>query len=496
MKLYDLKDLVLDSVPFEDVFVKYTKGYTNGKKNVNLECLECNHNTMGIKSDGHKGYAHCFRCGESWDMFKIVQESQGITFAEAVYLIAYENNLISEQDYKAILAKSYKPQNLKINKEALAKKKAEREKKQKEKPIAKRQSAEVISRVLEEVKELSPLTEEQYNVLKGERALLDWRIKEDYFNCPNPTRDFMDKLLSNIKTKYNYEEKDLIGVPGFYYNKESKRVFLVKKKGLAFFIRNAKGEIQAIHYRKYDYIKDGKMILKKEYDEKGKKVNKYSWYSSYNYYFGCTSGAPVDIILPYDLKKLNRRFRITEGKFKGEKICENENSFCASVQGVTNWKNKIRVEIDYISENYIEIETPVMTFDADMGSNFKVYGNTESLVREELEGLNVKISVWDENYGKGYDDVMINGNIDKVIEIDFEEYAKRYHIFLRKLISMFPNSKGYSEVKKDNGETVFEYSYNSMEIYYKDGTNVEKYIIDEIYKSMVLKPLNVPFKKN
>lgn len=126
--------------------------------------------------------------------------------------------------------------------------------------------------------------------------------------------------------------------------------------------------------------------------------------------------------IPYPVKR-KYAIGIVEGKFKAE-ILADQGLFALSVQGVGNWKGGdgwtgIDYEIDQL--NYFSalgMDTIYIFYDADMLSNNGVFHHAMALgefLEDKYPNMHVVYALWHEGYGKGIDDLYINGHSDDVI---------------------------------------------------------------------------------
>jgi len=92
------------------------------------------------------------------------------------------------------------------------------------------------------------------------------------------------------------------------------------------------------------------------------------------------------------------------------------------MQGVSNWK-EIKNEVNnvfYYIDFYSKENTCIwICYDGDILNNKGVYQSAVNL-QKDLESSNIKtlFVLWDKKYGKGIDDVLINGNKNKLIKME------------------------------------------------------------------------------
>lgn len=431
-KIDILKDDLKDSLSISDVFERYF--YSVKRKGNSSEALCPFHNDKQYGNfyiNESKGFYKCFNCGAKGDIFSLLKDGYGYDFMEAVWILARDYNFITEEEFNS--------HNVKFDKGYKIKKQELKEKKEKENSIVLAELADenIIALVYEIFSELSPLKKEDRDYLINFRKIDENRVDEDYFTMPYCTKSFMDKLISKLE-EHGLSERDLIGVPGFYISDNNKLLFN-GYRGIGIKIKNSKSTRIQIR-------------LPKPFLNKAKKPQRYIWFSSQHKYMGCSSGSPIDVLYPLiDKSEMKAVAFLTEGKFKSEKINQYYNSISLSMQGITSWKDKIKPEILHIQQDTC-IKGIFICYDADMSSNVQVYYQCKEMVKEELNIFhknNIFMVTWDASLGKGIDDLIDNGNKDKVKKIEFYKYEKIYDKFLS---NYNKNNKG--EILDNNGEVM------------------------------------------
>lgn len=353
------------------------------------------------------------------------------------------------------------------------------------------------------------LTPEHYKYLKEERNLTDEEIEEyGYFSYPKYS--FLRPFLAKMK-ELGYDINTLIRVPGLFYNKEKQSINFKSYRSKSFIcipIKDENGKIRGIQLRA-DHIEE--------------KQSRYIWMSSTKldekkFIGNLSPNAPVDVVYPKI--KYPKTIAVTEGHFKAIKISKTLNFLTLSVQGVNNWKH-ILTTINSLKEKYPSISNVVIMYDADMsykipvlqsaiavGMNiikydvkdinylnymrgFKIKTNKDGTLnfkydenknREiiDLNGfiearnnfitslrkfnnfINVNICVWDYNYGKGFDDFIMNtNNLDGLIYLPLSEFMYKLSFILEELL-------GYNNITKEDFFALFrEYfleEYTNLDI--------------------------------
>ena len=326
------------------------------------------------------GVFTCFCCGETGDKIDFVMKHDKVDFKEANLRIAARFGLIEESEYKKvsknpstgpIIKKEIKPK-VKINE-------------------SKRFPNWYLNNFYRDIAKLSGLSNKHKEYLLG-RGVKENEL-EDYFTL----KPFNEKFFKLIEEKYGYHGQDFLGVPGFYY--ENRQVKGRDVRGIGILLKDTNDMVRAVQIRK-----DGKL-------QKGE--IRYSFLSSTGFNFGCSCGAPADVVKP----DCTGSVFITEGHFKAYRITDHFHKTAISVQGVNNTKC-----LDEIIPELLEkraIRRFIIAFDADLMRKPEVKKAAIKLQKKLSKyEIPVRFMVWDEKYGKGADDVIINGNADKFQIVD------------------------------------------------------------------------------
>lgn len=423
----------------------------------------------------YDNYCKCYSCNETVNnvINLYMHINNTYNYYESLYNLARDFGVISSEDYDICMNYTSKFSSNKapsINYAVLESKKKEKEEKKVNTVALK--SDEILNKIYRLIKELYPIKDEEKQHLLNYRALSEDRINQDYFSMPICDNDFYKKLFSEIEKRFGYKPLDLIGVPGFYLDDKG-GVKFKQTKGIGFLMSGADDLTRGIHVRAYDSISStGELSFDEFAYNKDRKRPKYFWVTSSKLNNGSSSGAPVDVNIPKS-KKFKTCF-ITEGKLKGEIILKTYNSPVISVQGVGNWVGRISPEVKLIEKNYNKLSHIFCAYDADLCFNPKIFKECYNMVKNELvdfEGQ-VRIAVWDYNLGKGLDDMILNGHKDKLKSINFYLFAEVFNRYMKYILSLYPNT-------------------TNTKIYDENNNEVDKDIIYNIYKRMVLKPLSV-----
>lgn len=415
--MLDMKELakkINEELSFSSIIGSRVELIKKGNEYVGL-CPNPEHNDHGVGSfcvNDQKHIAKCFSCGFGCkNAITFISDFDKISRFEAILRIALEANLISKEEYlKASSEKNFNPKaKIELKQSNLKSSNGE---------IADEETLNLVYSILTDGKKLegesSALTDEHLAYLSN-RGISKQEIKKNkYFSMP--TR----RAMRNIRKKLTlFDESDdvLKYVPGFYYNQEKGFFTLNPVKGIGIPIKNEDGKIIAIQIRK-DVVKTGEQ--------------RYHWFSSAfaSDSFGASPGSPIDIVKPSEVK--NSVLFITEGHFKAAVIANTFNSLVISVQGVGNWKG-VKNGVSYLKNN---IKNILIAFDADMAHNEAVMKQALKMakaLKTSFSDLGIYFLVWDEDKGKGIDDLILEGNRKYLKKIEFLEFVRTYKNFIKEV---------------------------------------------------------------
>lgn len=334
----------------------------------------------------------CFACADSpgGDAIDFISKYYNMSFKESVLKIALDFGIINSSEYDdTIVGEGYYYDYEKA------------ESKKKEKPKEKIASTYVLNIVYRSLIKNSFLSMEDREHLIVKRKLKLDQIRE-FITWPNNPEKICKKVIEDIKVE-NLHESCLKMVPGFYYDKINKNWTFSKYNALAFPIKDFEGNIIRIQIRK-----------------KNTKTKKYVWFSSSfvkegseKYEYGTSAGSPIDIEQPVKYK--NSVIAVTEGKFKALKL-SSLNLLTVSMQGVSNWRKILKTIEDINTKRYNKKRSQIwLCYDSDIFTNEKIKKSAEKLKKAlENSGYEVIYILWHPKYGKGIDDVLNNGYIDKL----------------------------------------------------------------------------------
>lgn len=412
------------------------KGINIDRKFICL-CPEHVDHTPSMQYDKRRNICHCFSCGANADIFQLIEWEYNTTSFNETFELACD--LFGLDIDKPNTSKKEQPK-LKI-------KPVTQIAQQKQEDI-KKAEPEVCHRVYQTLKDLSPLTESDKNYLIEVRGLSAERIQKDYFSFITEPQK-RAKVINNIKKLTGYSDDIIKYVPGFCVKNKTGQLDYYNCSGIGMLLHDANGMINAIQIRR-------------DTAEKGRR---YCWFTSSfaidneKYDGGSTMGAVKDVLIPKNPKKC---LCITEGRFKSEILAENRN-MVISIQGVSTWKG-IDSIINQIREEH-EVQSIYLMFDSDVMGNYQLI----KLLRQMSESLNklfpelkIMTGTWSIKYGKGIDDCILNGNMDKVKFFDaLNFYNTCQNTFLNILKQQ--NIKSIKKMSNDIRKKMLELSQQENE---------------------------------
>lgn len=375
---------------------------------------------------------YCFSCGEYGDGIKFVQMQEEIGFRKAVWKLALYFEIITPQQMeeyqKGILSNDEIKKPPRVYDGIFT-----------DKEDSSQAPVEVLNNVYSIfskgnslLRKNKRLSKEHLEHLRKDRLLTDEEIEKiGFFTIPNRSNYFMKEFLKELKEEFGYEEDILKQVPGFYYMDKLKRMTFASHKGIGIPIRDEKNQIVGIQIRR-DKVDVGE--------------SRYVWFSSSfanekeGMSDGTGSGSPIHITYP----KVNKRpfdLFITEGVFKSIQLSKFTKTISVSVQGVQNWKGKINKFIEYMEEEMNQAILRIhICFDSDVAENIHVYMAFREMylsLKDEFPNIDFYYYWWDEEFGKGIDDVLLNRLGKEIKRIDCRIYVNAYDEMISELEEMY-----------------------------------------------------------
>lgn len=449
----ELKEKIL-KIPIEDIINLRLEQYGYDKY---LCPFHNDHTPNNFKLNKIKNTFTCYACGEHGNGISFIMEYDNLDFPDAVIRISLELGLITADSVKDIEMNQIKE----YSKKHEIKKKEKHEK-------ADAETLDKIYRIFMKGNTLigkQKLSEEHLRKLKEERKLSLIDIDQTgYFTFPKGTimRSFLKTLI-----KEGIDVDVLKTIPGFYYDIKNETYTFSRLKcttGIGIPIVDVNKKIVGIQIRKDD---DGR----------------YQWFSSSftdnpkvkNFINGTGPGTPLSVFYPNEIKC--RTIFITEGHFKAKKICEEFGAISISVQGVNNWR-EIPETIKVLKTVYPYLNYIMIAFDADMcrkesvlqpalkmgitltgmeitkemdqnlhnilhignktkTRNASIYEKEAKDISSQLKNntfdFHIYYCLWDENFGKGIDDLLNAGNRFALKKLDLYTFWNGSYEYLKEI---------------------------------------------------------------
>lgn len=439
------KDIIQASLP--NYLAQKGINFAGGRK---FTCLNPDHqdHSPSMHYDRRRNRCHCFACGCDVDIFNLIQwDYNTISFPET-FNLACDIFGVDVDDRKE---KPKEKPKIKPAKQGVARTSE-----------IKRAEPEVCDKVYRTLKMLSPLTEADVKYLKEKRGLSDERIKKDYMRMVVVPEE-RAKIVRKISKLTGYTKDVLKYVPGFFIDKQTGKLDYsgddipsishgtrhCNNAGIGILIHDVDGYAIAIQIRR----------------DTASKGNRYCWFTSIfavdsvDYDGGSTPGAAKDIIIPDNPRNC---LCITEGRFKSE-ILTAQRNIVISLQGVSSWRGVDEI-INKLRESH-DIRSIYLMFDSDILGNRQVFNSISDMVKmlmREIPDIKIKFAIWRIEYGKGIDDCIIAGNIDKVKFIDASVFMETCEDTFQMLLKKY-EVKSFKKMKSEDRKTFAGYLQDENE---------------------------------
>lgn len=266
----------------------------------------------------------------------------------------------------------------------------------------------------------SPLSETETQALCKKRGLY-YRSRTAFFRFPSyKDKLFMKRFMAGLDREseaagYGKISNGLLGVPGFFWDKEAQEVrFVGFNDSLGILNHDADGRVNGIEMRLPEQASSHMRYM--PFSSEGICVRYPEQYTC-----GTNLGAIVDVEPPAFSDRKYLGIAVTEGKFKALHLSY-LGYYTLNIHGVTNWQ-KIFPVLDRLKEKGVDTGTIHIALDADSRKNLAV-GRISLAMGQELQkrGHSVKYITWPLPSGKGIDDVINNGNKHKIRIVEAERF--------------------------------------------------------------------------
>jgi len=402
------------SVNIKDVIERYFPLTKQGEHYL-IICPFHNDKSLGsFKITPRKNIFKCWACGEEGDAIDFVSKYCGINSRQAAIKIAEDHKLITFEEAEKLRRQGDSAVNIDIKPRKVAKK---------QNKLVDKAGKERLNLVYQAFSGAAgkTLSARFRKVLMDERKLAVDEL-QDYFVFPSPNDKnfwlrFRQELTKNFGKKNTAEQaKLLIGVPGFFVNKDNCVTFINSRKAcLGIIVRDKEKNISGIQLRIMDNLKVGE--------------HRYRFMSSgfangdENTFgrFGCACGYIEDVIFPKGQMGWRKAIAVTEGRFKAVTLSK-LGFMVVNMHSTSNWRPAGDVAIE-LMERY-GAERIVLAYDQEDNDSTT---NSAYNLAQKLSPLPVECLVWDKRYGKGIDDVVNAGYKSKIESVSAKE------VFIKKI---------------------------------------------------------------
>lgn len=477
MNKQQVLEFVIDSVRrlhINEIVGMYVKLIWKGSHFHGLCPFHNDHKMGSFVVSPKKNIFKCFSCGEGGDGISFVAKLEGINYVASAFKIALDFGIISNKEYEEYYKKRRYSKKEVSN---IEKKYQELDKEKFESNIA---EPAILDKVFNIFLDMCELSDSHKEHLLKVRNLTEEQIEEKRYKT-FPSRYIIRKFIKRIREEFGSEEV-LENIPGFYQeekkvpvkkdgedvlDKEGNKIYeyvwlwtFAKHSGIIIPIKNAFGQIIGLQIRR---------------DEEEEDKSRYVWFSSSfasfsdeKYKKGTSSGSPIDVVYPKEIR--NQAIFITEGRFKAEKIAETYNSIAISVQGVGTWKGILNTIEDIVNSpitkelsigSKYEVEIVYLAFDADLNYKPQVWQQAKKMSSHLQQGnYPIYYLNWNEDLGKGIDDLLIAGHLNKIQKYDKEKWDKRYEFIIDTVLE----ETGIPRIQDVSSDIFKEYFHKYMNI--------------------------------
>lgn len=453
--------LNVKELPIDEVIERYGANVKRRGRTINVECVHHPGDMTCASISTKINILKCFKCDKAYDSIAYIMDTEGLDFCETVMDIAVRFGIVSQRDveentiqqYANRYANRYNNFN-KNTKKSVVKNVASQYKRREYEAINDIASPEILDKVFRTFAKSRSLLNGSRLIASDKKYLLSRMLTENdiakygFFSMP-PTA-IMPMFIKALKKYHNLDENVLSKIPGFYKDTKGNYTFNTVN-GIGIPILNERKQVVGIQIRLNEL---------KTNANANKKYNRYFWFSSSSLKDGCTdgtsSGSPVDVVYPNISKdKWVNSIHITEGKFKTIFLSRYTNSICISVQGVGNWTSIPKTISKIEALNKIKIDSVFIDFDGDLAEKIQVCSNAQkmsSTIKKENHINDIFYCTWDDSFGKGIDDLILNNNIDKIKIINKNFFDYNYNLLLKELQS---KNTTFEELSTEERKDIF-----------------------------------------
>ena len=399
------------SVNIKDVIEKYFPLTKQGEHYLIICPFHNDKNIGSFKITPRKNIFKCWACGEEGDAIDFVSKYCGISSRQAAIKIAEDHKLITAEEAGMLNTQGDRAFNISFKPKQVVKKQYK---------LANKASVEHLNLVYQAFADAAghTLSTRFRNILLNERKLAENEL-QDYFVFPSPNdKNFWLRFRRNLAKNFGVETsseqaKLLIGVPGFFIDKNNCVTFINSKKAcLGIVVRDREKNISGIQLRVMENLKVGE--------------HRYRFMSSGFANgdeascgrFGCACGYIEDVLFPSGQQGWRKAIAITEGRFKAVTLSK-MGFIVVNMHSTSNWRPAGDVASELI-ERYGATKV-VLAYDQEEN---QATTNSAYNLAQKLSSVPVYCTTWDNKYGKGIDDVVNAGYKDVIKCITAKDYFK------------------------------------------------------------------------
>ena len=255
------------------------------------------------------------------------------------------------------------------------------------------------------------------SILREERKLTESDLA-DYFTFPAPSnRLFWERFYSILIEQTKMDKKEisetLLGVPGFFLNAKGKLTFLsLRKANVGILIHDRARHVSGIQMRTMSPLKPGE--ARYHFFSSGFADGSNSVGTK-----GCGCGFVEDVLFP--TKRWCGAIAVTEGRFKAVTL-SHLGFLTVNMHSISNWRPAGSAALDLAREYHAR--RFVLAYDQEENRNVdSSLDNLFGIINQA--GIPIDVAIWDPKYGKGIDDVVNAGHIDKISRVPINASVKK-----------------------------------------------------------------------
>lgn len=405
------------SVPIVDVINRYLPLRRHGAFYTALCPFHDDRHLGSFSVNPRTNYFKCYACETEGDGIDFVSKFCSISSRDAAVRIIQDAGLITADEAQALYSGRARKEVTCTRTIQFPQKQATR--------LSERKSAEHLHRVYTAfINACDPLTDAYREHLLHERQLEESELC-DYFTFPGRQsvgavwRRLRGELQRSFHVSGSAALNELLtGVPGFFVTHKGYPAFSVSRQpGIGMVIRNRDRMISGIQIRN----------MEEEAYAAKRKRSRYRLFSSGFAdgcedsfgYGGCFCGYVEDVLYPYN-RKWCGAIALTEGRFKAVTLAK-MGFLTINMHSISNWNpagDAAQTLVQCCNASRI-----LLVYDQE--DNSAVYRSAQHLYEKLKLLAPIDIVVWDQEYGKGIDDMVNAGYASELHRVPASAYFER-----------------------------------------------------------------------